>query len=241
MAKNSMFLYGKNSVFERLRADPQSIRRIYLQDNFDDAAIKGLIKSATVPFQLVSDKQLSRIKQAANLQGVVAEIAPFEYSDFEDIVNSDSPGKNIIFLDRIYDPQNLGAIIRTVSCFGRFAIVIPKHKACVVTDTVLHIACGGENFVPIAMVSNLSQAVRQAKKSGYWIVGAVVEQGEDITSFDFPFPLGLVLGSEGEGVRCGLQKHLDYKVRIPMQGADLSLNVAMACIVFCYEVVRQRK
>jgi len=148
----------------------------------------------------------------------------------------------LIFLDRLNDPQNLGVIIRTAACFGRFAVVIPKFNACEVTEAVLHVASGGENFVPVSMVSNISSAVLKAKKSEYWIMGAVLsEDAQDIDKVSMPFPLGLVMGSEGEGIRYGIDKQLDIKVRIPMKGAPLSFNVAMACAIFCHEIAKQRK
>ena len=92
------------------------------------------------------------------------------------------------------------------------------------------------------MVTNISNAIDKAKKAGYWIVGAVV--GDDALNLDedsLPFPLGLVLGSEGSGIRYGIEKHLDMKVKIPMEGAQLSFNVNMACAIFCHEIYRQRK
>ncbi|MBI4722217.1 MAG: RNA methyltransferase [Candidatus Stahlbacteria bacterium] len=235
-----MFLYGKNSVKERLSANPKSISKIFLKNSFSQPEIEKLIALNHIPIERLAD--LSRIKQeqGQNFQGIIAKIDNFEYIAFEDII---SPANyTIIFLDRIYDPQNLGAIIRTVACFGRFAIVIPKFEACEVTETVLHIASGGENYVPVAMVTNLSQSIAIAKEYEYWIVGAVVDtDAQDINKVSLPFPLGLVLGSEGKGIRYGLQKHLDLKCYIPMSGANISFNVTIACAIFSYEIDRQRK
>jgi 23S rRNA (guanosine2251-2'-O)-methyltransferase len=104
----------------------------------------------------------------------------------------------------------------------------------------MHVASGGENFVPVAMVNNLSTALLKAKKAGYWIVGTAVEGGRDINKAEFPFPLCLVLGSEGKGIRHGLKGSLEMNVSLPMGGARLSLNVAMACAIFCHEIVRQK-
>ena len=147
----------------------------------------------------------------------------------------------LIFLDRVYDPQNLGSIIRTAACFGGFAVVIPKHKACQVTETVLHVAQGGENHVPVVMVTNISKAIEEAKESGYWIVGAVTsDDAQDIDKVSLSFPVGFVLGSEGEGVRYGVQKHIDLKARIPMRGESLSFNVTVACAIFCYQIIRDK-
>ncbi len=232
-----MFLYGKNSVFERLKVNPQSIKKIFLEENFSAPHIEELIKSKKIIVKRVSKRELSRIKHADSLQGIVASVERFDYADLEDLLNRHKDEQlSLIFLDRVFDPQNLGAIIRTTACFGGFAVVIPGHKACEVTETVLHVASGGENFTPVAMVSNLTNALLSAKKKGWWIVGAVAKGGEDINSVSLPFPLCFVLGSEGKGIRYGIEKHLDIKTHIPMQGAPLSFNVATTCAIFCYEI-----
>jgi 23S rRNA (guanosine2251-2'-O)-methyltransferase len=103
------------------------------------------------------------------------------------------------------------------------------------------VASGGENYVPLASVNNLAPVIDDAKKMGFWIAGALVdEQADDITALSLPFPLGLVMGSEGGGIRKGLRKRLDIRAYIPMRGAPLSFNVSMACGIFCHEITRQR-
>jgi 23S rRNA (guanosine2251-2'-O)-methyltransferase len=237
-----MLLYGKNSIFERLKVTPSSIRHIYLQENFEAPDIQRLIQKNHIPAERLNPKALAKIKYAKDLQGIVAKVDSFTYASFDELLDR-PPDKRLtlLFLDRLFDPQNLGVIIRTLACFGGFAVIIPRFNACDVTEAVLHVASGGENYVPVAKVSNISSAIIEAKKSNYWIMGGVV--GEDAQSIDeisFPFPLGLVLGSEGEGIRYGVQKHIDIKARIPMKGAQLSFNVAMACAIFCHEIAKQR-
>lgn len=241
--KKSMLLYGRVSVFERLKANPASIKKILLQENIPLADIEGLAKANGIALERLPSHQLKRLKPAKDLQGVVAKVDKFGYASFTDLLDQAQNKKlSLIFLDRINDPQNFGAIVRTACCFGGFAVVIPQFNACGVTEAVLHVASGGENYIPISMVSNLSNAIIQAKKCDLWIAGA--EAGNDASDIDttsFPFPLGVVLGSEGEGIRYGIQKHLDLKVRIPMKGAGLSFNVGIACAIFCYEIAKQRE
>ncbi len=235
-----MFLYGRNSVFERLKNNPKTIKRVFLQDNFSDLEIKELIKVKRVSSKSVSKKELYRIKNADSLQGVVAEVEEFQYPDLADLINKDDQ-LSFIFLDRILDPQNLGSIIRTTACLGGFAIAIPKHRACEVTEATLRVASGGENFVPILKLTNFTNTLLELKKSGFWIGGTFPGQGQNLASVDLPFPLAIVLGSEGQGIRYGLKKHLDLKLQIPMEEGVPSLNIASACAIFCYEVVKQRK
>ena len=149
-----MFLYGKNSVTERLKLKPESIIKIFLEDNFDDVYIEKLIKEKRIPLERINSQKLYRIKKADNLQGVIAKVGDFTYTAFDDFLLAKDRHLTLIFLDRVYDPQNLGAIIRTAACFGGFALIIPKHKACEVNETALHVAQGAENHIPIAMVSN---------------------------------------------------------------------------------------
>jgi len=242
LSKNTMFLYGKNSVLERLKADPQSINQIFVDADFAQPQIQDLVHANKIPLERLSSKELAKLKPTKDLQGIIAAVRKFQYASLDELLK---PPKNKeltpVFLDRISDPHNLGAVIRSLACFGGFAVVIPKFEACEVTEAVLHVASGGENYVPVAMVSNIANSVLKAKECGYWIAGALVDEGaQEINQLSLPFPLGVVFGSEGEGIRYGIQKHLDIKARIPMQGAKLSFNVAMACAIFCYEISRQR-
>ncbi len=238
--RDTMLLYGRNSVYERLKAKPRTVRHVFLQDGIELPHIEKLARKNHISVDRMSPRQLSKMKHTKDLQGVVAKVDKFSYAEFDDIVNDKK--LTLIFLDRLNDPQNLGVIVRIAACFGGFAIVIPKFNACEVTEAVLHVASGGENFVPVSMVSNVSSAILKAKKNGYWIMGAVLsDDAQDIDKVSIPFPLGIVMGSEGEGVRYGIDKQLDIKARIPMRGAKLSFNVAMACAIFCHEISNKRK
>jgi 23S rRNA (guanosine2251-2'-O)-methyltransferase len=236
-----MYLYGKNSVLERLRINPQTIREIYVQDNFRESSILKKIGSLSIPVKRVLEKDLMRMKRADRLQGIIAKVRKFSYAPFRDLLlKREGEQMSLLFLDGINDPHNLGSIMRIAACFGNFALVIPKHGSCEVNETAIHVASGGENHVPVSLVTNLATALREAKDAGYWAVGTVIEGGEDINKVSLPFPLCLILGSEGRGIRHGLHKLLDLKVSLPMKGAQLSLNVAMACAVFAHEIVKHR-
>jgi 23S rRNA (guanosine2251-2'-O)-methyltransferase len=236
-----MLLYGKNSILERLRADPGSIRKVLLADKFSESEVEDLIDEHSIPSERLPAQELAKKRPAKDLQGIVAKVRRFEYADLDGLLGlPEAERRTLIFLDRVNDPHNLGVILRTTACFGGFAVIIPEHEACDINETVLHVASGGENYTPVSRVTNLSQALEKAKKAGYWIVGAVVDdEAKDINQTSLPFPLGLVLGSEGSGIRYGLRKHLDLKVRIPMEGAQLSFNVNMACAIFCHEICKQ--
>ncbi|MFA5369518.1 MAG: 23S rRNA (guanosine(2251)-2'-O)-methyltransferase RlmB [Candidatus Omnitrophota bacterium] len=240
MARNKTYIYGKNSIYERLKVNPKSIRSVYVQENFNAPHIIQLLKTNSIAYRVVREKELLRIKRADRLQGIVAEVASFEYTPFESILNPDKINRPcVLFLDDINDPHNLGSILRITACFGGFAVVIPGHSSCQVNDTVIHVASGGENFTPVALVNNLLNAITKAKKAGYWVGASVIDGGHDIANFKFPAPFALVLGSEGKGIKPAILKHIDLLVTLNMKGEPLSLNVAMAGAIFCHEISKQ--
>lgn len=241
MAKNYMYLYGRNSVMERIKAQPASVRRVYLKEGLSVPDLEKLIGQRKIACEQLPAASLDKMRPQKDLQGVVARVDLFRYPEPDELISrAIDEQRSLIFLDRVNDPHNLGVIIRLAACFGRFSIVIPSREACQVNETVLHVASGGENYVPIASVNNLAPILDNAKQAGFWVAGAVVGDGaEDIATVSFPFPLALVLGSEGGGIRKGLQKRFDIRVGIPMAGVPLSLNVGTACAIFLHEISKQ--
>jgi len=206
-------------------------------------SVEKSIVQKGIPCERISASSLEKMRPQKDLQGVVAKVDLFEYRPCDDLINDALQGdRTLVFLDRVNDPHNLGVIIRLLACFGGFSLIIPSREACQVNETVLHVASGGENYVPIASVNNLAPAIDEAKKLGFWMVGAVIdEDGEDISEVSLPPLLGVVLGSEGTGIRKGLQGRIDIRACIPMRGAPLSFNVSMACGIFCHEITKQKQ
>jgi 23S rRNA (guanosine2251-2'-O)-methyltransferase len=247
-----MKLYGRNSISERLKADPKSIKRIFVEKGADVDWVRTAAKKHRIPLEHISINDFQKKSSGHRSQGAIAEAEEFRYTYLEDIlvggdtlprekvVGSQGVPSMLLFLDNLNDPQNLGGILRIAACLGGFAVVLPRHDSVEVTEAVLRVAQGGENYVPVARVANLSVAVEKARKAGYWIAGAVTEGGEDITKTRLNFPLGIVIGSEGKGIRQGLVSHLDLKLTLPMAGAKLSFNAAVAAALFCYEITRQK-
>lgn len=147
MDKNNTIIYGKNCLRERLLKAPQTIQEVFLSESFNDREIIDLLKPLK-SVRRVSSRELLKMKGFNDSQGILAKVFDFEYFNFDDLLSEALAMKlSLIFLDRVVDPNNLGAIIRTAAGFGRFAIVIPKHRACPVNSTVLHVASGGENYL----------------------------------------------------------------------------------------------
>jgi len=175
-----------------------------------------------------------------NAQGVMAEISDFKYAPFDAIL-SDAVKKNIypVFIDGVTDPQNLGSIIRSLACMGGFSIVLPEHRSVRVNETVLRIACGGENHIRISSITNTVKGLKAAHDRGLWVAGAAAGAGESVAAAEIRTPLAVVIGSEGKGIRPGVLTHLDAELSLSMRGADLSYNVSVATALFCYEVQRK--
>ena len=238
-----MKLYGKNPVIERLKADPKTIRRVLIEQGHPDTAyIHKKCHQWGITVASVGRSQIQRLAHNLNTQGILAEIEEFPYQPFDDMLATAWDKKQtIIFLDNLTDPQNLGGIMRTCGCLGDFVIVLPTSESVSVTETVLRVACGGENYVAVARVSNLANAIVKAKDKGFWIVGTVTKDAEKITDVQINFPAGLVLGSEDKGVRDIIRKKLDCEVMVPVKNERMSFNVAHAAAILSYEITRQKK
>lgn len=238
-----MKLYGKNPVIERMRSNPQSIRRILVEQGHEDHGfIAQKAKKWGIPVSAVPASQLLKIARNVNTQGIVADVDDFSYMLYAELLEmAVEKHLSIIFLDNIMDPQNLGAILRSLGCLGGFAVVLPTKDSVSVTEAVLRVASGGENYVRVSQVSNLAQAIVKAKDAGFWIAGSIVDEGESLFEAQLQFPLGLVLGSEQKGIRDVVKKHVDVKLTIPMAQNKMSYNVAQAATIFAYEISRQRK
>jgi 23S rRNA (guanosine2251-2'-O)-methyltransferase len=237
-----MRLYGKNSTIERLRANPQTVKKIFLEDGADQSGvIRAKAKKHDISVSVVPFGRMQKMSQGKNTQGVICDIDDFGYLDYDDLLTTATDKKiPIFFLDRLTDPQNFGAMIRSFACLGRFGIVIPTHETVSVTETVLRVASGGDNYVAISVVPNLNAAIRAARDAGFTIAGAILGEGEPLTDISFPALVGVVIGSEESGIRDGILKNIDVRLMIPMAHDTLSLNAAHAATIIAYEIIRQK-
>ncbi|MCH7590550.1 RNA methyltransferase [PVC group bacterium] len=237
-----MKLFGKNSVIERLRSNPTSIRKIYIQHGFKGTLfIHKKAKQWGIPVLPVPQSKMMKIGRDKNVQGILADVENFSYIPYDDLLETALKKKrSLIFLDGLNDPQNLGAIVRSLACLGKFSVVLPTHDSVSITETVLRVAAGGDNYVPVAKVSNLGNAIKKAKDNGFHIAGAVIKDGKNLNEAVLPHPLGLVVGSEQKGIRNIIRDSLDVALTVPLASDTLSFNVAHATAVLCYEITKQK-
>ena len=237
-----MKLYGNNPVIERLKSNPKTIKRIMIQEDHADLSyIRKKCQQWGISVTVVPYSKIQKMAQNLNTQGVLADIEDFNYTDFDEMLDRALEKKRVLlFIDNLTDPQNLGGILRTCGSLGNIDIVIPTTEAVGITESVLRVACGGENYLSVARVSNLGNAISKAKGAGFWIIGTSVKDALPITEVKMQFPLGCVMGSEDKGIRDIIRKKLDQEIMIPMKQERMSLNVAHAASIICWEVIRQR-
>lgn len=245
MAYQEFTIEGRNAVIEAYRSG-RTVDKLYLLDGCQDGpilTIKREAKKQNTLVKYVDRERLDQLSETGKHQGVIAVAAAYEYAEVEDILKAArEKGEDpfLFLLDNIEDPHNLGAIIRTANLAGAHGVVIPKNRAAGLTATVARTSAGALNYTPVAKVTNLAKTIEDLKKEGLWFVCADMD-GTVMYDLDLKGPLGLVIGSEGEGVGRLVKEKCDMTAAIPMKGNIDSLNASVAAGVLAYEIVRQRR
>lgn len=245
---NSMseeILYGRNAVTEAIKSG-MPINKVLISSGEVSGSLKAiiaLVKEKHIVYQFVDKNKLNDITGTKNHQGVVLYTSPAEYCDIDDILQKAKEANEapfVIILDEIQDPHNFGAIIRTADAVGAHGIIIPKRRSVQLTGTVAKTSAGASAHVPIARVPNIPAAIDQLKEAGLWIAGTDLTGTVPFYKADFKGPIGIVIGSEGNGMGNLVTKKCDFIVTIPMKGEVSSLNASVAAGVVLYEVFKGR-
>lgn len=236
-------IVGRNPVIEALKAE-KPLDTIYIDKEATGsiAVIVQLAKERGIVTKQVSHEKLTAMSRMTNHQGVVAMGACAKYVEISDILElAKSRGEDpfIIICDEINDPHNLGAIIRTAECSGAHGIIIPKRRSASLSGTVYKTSAGAASWLPVARVPNIPAAIDELKENGVWIYGTDAK-GEQYDKADLTGPIGLVIGSEGEGMGRLVSEKCDFMLSLPLKGKVNSLNASVAAGIFMYEVLRQR-
>lgn len=240
----SLVIEGRNAVLEAFRAG-KPVDKLFVLDGCQDGAVRTIVREAKkhdTILQFVSRERLSQMSETGKHQGVIAYVAAYEYAEVEDMLRlAGERGEDpfLILLDNIEDPHNLGAVIRTANLAGAHGVIIPKRRAAGLTAVVAKTSAGALNYTPVAKVTNLKKTMEDLKRQGLWFVCADMD-GTEMYQLDMKGPIGLVIGSEGEGVSRLVKEACDFTAGIPMKGDIDSLNASVAAGVLAYEVVRQR-
>lgn len=229
-----------NSIIEILRADPGRIQKIYIQKERGPHKLAEVIRLARergALFHSVPRRKLDLM--APDHQGALVLLAARAFTPLEDILAAASK-PFLVILDEIADPQNLGAILRSAEGAGADGIILPERRSAGLTDAVIEVSAGAAEHLKIARVTNLARTMDILKERGIWLVGAEGGGNKYWNDFDYTVPVGIVLGSEGRGMRRLVREKCDEVLSIPLFGRVNSLNVAAAAAVFFFEVARQR-
>lgn len=244
MGYEEFTIEGRNAVIEAFRSG-RTIDKLYLLDGCQDGpvmTIKREAKKSGTLIKFVTKERLDQISETGKHQGVIACVAAYTYAEVEDILQAareKGEAPFLFLLDNIEDPHNLGAIIRTANLAGAHGVIIPKNRAVGLTATVAKVSAGAINYTPVARVTNLPRTIEALKKEGIWFVCADMG-GTVMYDLDLKGAIGVVIGSEGEGVGRLTKEKCDMTAAIPMKGNIDSLNASVAAGILAYEIVRQR-
>lgn len=245
--RSERHVYGVNPVIEALRVRADEVDRLYITEgqlgSKAAAEILSRARDAGVRVERVPRERLASLAEGGVHQGVVAELRGFQYAELPDLLEAaEASGRPplIVVLDGVQDPHNLGAIIRSAHALGAHGVVIGKDRAVPVTGLVAKASAGAVEHCPIARVVNISRALEELKEAGVWVAAADVDSQEPLWKARLDGPLAIVVGAEGAGVREGVLKHCDFRLRIPMAGQVGSLNASVSAAILLYEVARQR-
>ena len=240
--ENNDIVYGVHAVTEALMANTGN--KLYIQDDLrgkNVAKMKDLAAEKKVSISWTSKKTLQEMTDGAVHQGFVLRVSEFAYTDFEAMLKMAEREENplLLILDGLTDPHNLGSILRTADATNVTGVIIPKHRAVGVTPVVAKTSTGAVEHIPIARVTNLSQALDKLKHAGFWIFGTDMN-GTPSTKWNTAGKLALIIGNEGKGISANIKKQVDEMITIPMNGHVQSINASVAAAILMYEVFRNR-
>lgn len=235
---------GRNPVMEAIRSG-RSIESILVAKGERSGSVVAIIakaKQKNIPVKDVDSKKLDFLAKGVNHQGIVAQCAVKEYSTLEDIFAlAEERGESpfIIVLDKIEDPHNLGAIIRTAECAGAHGVIIPERRSAGLSYTVEKTSAGALEYMPVVRVKNISAVLQKLKDKGIWVYGADMD-GDHYKKVNFDGAVALVIGNEGKGISPLVAKDCDVIVSLPMKGKINSLNASVAAGILMYEIADKR-
>ena len=235
-------LSGRNPIREAIKTGRDIEKLMVAEGDLSGSAreILSMAKNAGIIVQTVERSRLDQITR--NHQGMIAFASAFAYSNLDEILNTAKERNEapfIVILDKITDPMNLGAIIRSAACVGAHGVIVQQHRAVGLTPSAVRASAGAVEHVKVARVTNINQTIRELKNQGIWVYAADVK-GEDYRKVNFSGACALVIGSEGEGISQLTLDLCDQAVSIPMSGVIDSLNASVAAGILLYGIFSGR-
>ena len=243
----SIHIFGFHSIESLLKANPESVLKVLIQNSRKDKRISALtntLSTQKIPFSFTDRVKLDRISKGETHQGVISEVilaSPLnEKSLLDSIVNLNEKSL-ILILDSIQDPRNMGACLRSANAAGVCHVVINKDGSSPINALVHKTSAGTINNIQIFHVTNLSRTIKEIQKRGVWVIGLDGNTETSIYDINLTEPTAIVAGSEGKGIRQLIKKTCDQIASIPMSGNIESLNVSVATAITLFEIKRQRE
>lgn len=243
---SSEVVAGRNAVVEALRT-AVPVSTLYVAGRLEsDDRVREALKTAAdrgIPILETPRGELDRLTDGAVHQGLAVQVPPYEYLHPKDLIDPEAPGTPLVVaLDGITDPRNLGAIIRSVAAFGGHGVVVPARRSVGMTASAWKTSAGAAARVPVARATNLTRALEDYRKAGFFILGLDMDGDVELPGLELATePVVIVVGSEGKGLSRLVAQTCDQIVSIPMATAVESLNAGVAAGVALYEVARQRR
>lgn len=239
-------IYGINPLLEIFHSHPALLEKIVVAEGRERSAVRKILKLAAeygIPVESTGRAGVEKLAPRRVHQGIVGLCRVHAYATVDDVLVNRHKGSRyglVILLDSVTDPQNLGSIIRTAHCCGANGVIIPENRSASVTATVAKTSAGAVYCLPTAMVVNMVRTIEYLKEKGFWIYGAASDAEVSIHTPDYEGDIGLVMGSEGKGIRSLIRKKCDFLISIPMRGQVASLNVSVAAGIIIHEIFRKR-
>lgn len=238
-------VYGKNPVEGLIETNPKRINKIYLAKGVKfDPKIKNILSLARQNRINVLDIPREKLDKLADgvHQGIAASVSPVEYTELEDLLPKIKYKKDavLIILDKVEDPHNLGAIIRTAAAANADGVIIPKRRSSQITSTVEKSSAGTVEKIPVVQVNNLNATIETLKENNFWVIGAEADAESFYFNQKYDMNCAIVMGGENQGISPLVKKNCDILVKIPIAENVNSLNVSNAASILIYEIVRQR-
>lgn len=231
-------IFGRKTIFDNIRNKKNIFIKVFVDKTITLSSEEKTLLD-TVKFEYVSKEKFENLSLESNTQGVFAQVKEYNYVPFEEMLSKGY--KNIVVLDKIQDPHNFGAIIRSAVSFGIQAIVIMNVKQVQVTPTVYKTSVGSVFDIDICKVSNINMALDKLKKNGYWVYTSTLsDDSVKLKDVNFGDKNVVVLGNEGDGVSELVVKNSDMKFIIPMTGKVDSLNVSVAAGIIFSELFSKK-
>lgn len=240
-AERPLWLYGRHVVATVLANPKRRIRRLVaVADALDWLEGKRAEAAARVPQPETLDRGAleTLLPEGAVHQGVALLSDPLSEPALEDIIAEAGESALVVLLDRVSDPHNVGAVLRSAAVFGASAVVVPEYGAPEITGVLAKAASGAVEHVPLLRVVNLARAMDALKEAGFWCVGLDEAAERTLAGAAPKGRVALALGAEGAGLRRLTRERCDLLARLPARGAIQSLNVSNAAAVALYELTR---